>query len=332
MKFRAPLIVLAALALAACVYRIDIQQGNLLDDDDIDQVDVGMTRSQVQFLLGTPMVADSFHRDRWDYAYYFRQRPLARRRPALGRRPFRERPRRTHRARSRAGAVDLTRAAGDITCPRHRLSSPARRTPSSATPRAPRRFSRTRHRTAIRVTSKVSVKRDVGAAAGCRRESPFAAQSPERPRHEVDADALGPLKRIARPEALMETEHADVERRLDRVALREIDPSTSAPVQEFRIALDVVDEIEHLLRRVRNARAALALSARDLLFRAGRRVFLAMILGSLRTHDQERDNARRARSRRTRRRASTISSRTVSKPASRCRAGKSRACAPAKRS
>ena len=73
MRFRAPSIVLAALALAACVYRIDIQQGNLLDDDDIDQVDVGMTRSQVQFLLGTPMVADSFHRDRWDYAYYFRQ-------------------------------------------------------------------------------------------------------------------------------------------------------------------------------------------------------------------------------------------------------------------
>lgn len=73
MKFRAPSIVLAALALAACVYRIDIQQGNLLDETDINQVDVGMTRSQVQFLLGTPMVADSFHRDRWDYAYYYRQ-------------------------------------------------------------------------------------------------------------------------------------------------------------------------------------------------------------------------------------------------------------------
>jgi len=64
------LILLAALAGTACVYRIDIQQGNLLDDDDIVQVEVGMTRSQVQFLLGTPMVADSFHRDRWDYAYY----------------------------------------------------------------------------------------------------------------------------------------------------------------------------------------------------------------------------------------------------------------------
>lgn len=64
---------LAALALTACVYRIDIQQGNLLDENDINQVDLGMTRSQVQFLLGTPMVSDSFHRNRWDYAYYYRR-------------------------------------------------------------------------------------------------------------------------------------------------------------------------------------------------------------------------------------------------------------------
>ena len=62
-----------SLALAGCVYRIDIQQGNLLDDTDIAEVEVGMTRSQVQFLLGTPMIADSFHRDRWDYAYYLRR-------------------------------------------------------------------------------------------------------------------------------------------------------------------------------------------------------------------------------------------------------------------
>ena len=67
------MIALASLALAACVYRIDIQQGNLLDEEDINQVDFGMTRSQVQFLLGTPMIADSFHRDRWDYAYYYRR-------------------------------------------------------------------------------------------------------------------------------------------------------------------------------------------------------------------------------------------------------------------
>ena len=73
MRFRAFAVALAVLTLTACVYRIDIQQGNLLDDEDITQVDLGMTRSQVQFLLGTPMVADSFHRDRWDYAYYLRR-------------------------------------------------------------------------------------------------------------------------------------------------------------------------------------------------------------------------------------------------------------------
>jgi outer membrane protein assembly factor BamE len=66
-------VILAGVSLTACVYRIDIQQGNLLEDADVAQVEVGMTRSQVQFLLGTPMVADSFHRDRWDYAYYLRQ-------------------------------------------------------------------------------------------------------------------------------------------------------------------------------------------------------------------------------------------------------------------
>jgi outer membrane protein assembly factor BamE len=73
MRFRALLLCLLVVSLPACVYRIDVQQGNLLDDEDIGQVEVGMTRSQVQFLLGTPMIADSFHRDRWDYAYYFRR-------------------------------------------------------------------------------------------------------------------------------------------------------------------------------------------------------------------------------------------------------------------
>lgn len=62
------------LALASgCVYRIDVQQGNLLDDKAIDAVQPGMTRSQVRFLLGTPVVEDSFHHDRWDYVYYLRR-------------------------------------------------------------------------------------------------------------------------------------------------------------------------------------------------------------------------------------------------------------------
>ena len=64
---------LLVLLLGACVYRIDIQQGNLLEEDDVDQVQVGMSRSAVQFLLGTPMVADTFHESRSDYAYYLRE-------------------------------------------------------------------------------------------------------------------------------------------------------------------------------------------------------------------------------------------------------------------
>jgi outer membrane protein assembly factor BamE len=64
---------LAACALEACVYRIDIQQGNVIEQESVDQVQVGMTRSAVQFLLGTPMVADAFHQQRWDYAYYLRR-------------------------------------------------------------------------------------------------------------------------------------------------------------------------------------------------------------------------------------------------------------------
>ena len=62
-----------ALGQSACIYRIDIQQGNLLEEDAVEQVAVGMTKNQVVFLLGTPMVTDSFHGDRWDYTYYLRR-------------------------------------------------------------------------------------------------------------------------------------------------------------------------------------------------------------------------------------------------------------------
>jgi len=72
-----PLLLLMAATLTApvagCVYRVDVQQGNLLKDNEIEAVKVGMTRSQVRFLLGTPAVADPFQQNRWDYIYYFRQ-------------------------------------------------------------------------------------------------------------------------------------------------------------------------------------------------------------------------------------------------------------------
>ena len=60
-------------ALASgCVYRAAISQGNLIEQEDLDQVEIGMTKSQVRFLLGTPMIDDPFSRDRWDYVYYLK--------------------------------------------------------------------------------------------------------------------------------------------------------------------------------------------------------------------------------------------------------------------
>jgi len=79
---RLPILALATLLLAAalggCVYRMDVQQGNYLEGKTVDQLQVGMTRTQVRYLLGTPLVPDCFDKDRSDYLYYFRhgrQRP-----------------------------------------------------------------------------------------------------------------------------------------------------------------------------------------------------------------------------------------------------------------
>ena len=56
--------------LGACVYEVDVQQGNKLEPHDVEAVEVGMTRSQVRYLLGTPVVGNLFREDRWDYVYY----------------------------------------------------------------------------------------------------------------------------------------------------------------------------------------------------------------------------------------------------------------------
>lgn len=59
-------------ATSGCVYRANISQGNLIEQEDLDQAEVGMTRNQIRFLLGTPMINDPFHADRWDYVYYLK--------------------------------------------------------------------------------------------------------------------------------------------------------------------------------------------------------------------------------------------------------------------
>jgi len=62
----------ASLLASGCVYQAALSQGNLLDQEDIDQIEVGMTRGQIRFLLGTPMIDDPFHEDQWDYIYFLR--------------------------------------------------------------------------------------------------------------------------------------------------------------------------------------------------------------------------------------------------------------------
>ena len=52
-------------------YRINVQQGNLIEQKQIAQLRPGMTRDQVRYVLGTPLLQDPFHADRWDYVYRF---------------------------------------------------------------------------------------------------------------------------------------------------------------------------------------------------------------------------------------------------------------------
>lgn len=67
------------IALSACgggnwgfPYRIDVQQGNWITAAQVEQLQVGMTREQVRFVLGTPTLQDIFYSDRWEYPYYFK--------------------------------------------------------------------------------------------------------------------------------------------------------------------------------------------------------------------------------------------------------------------
>ncbi len=56
------------------IYKQNVQQGNALEQDDLDQVQLGMSKKQVAYLLGTPAIHDPFHQDRWDYISLFSRR------------------------------------------------------------------------------------------------------------------------------------------------------------------------------------------------------------------------------------------------------------------
>jgi len=64
-------------ALSACgsskwgfPYRANVQQGNWITADQLARLETGMNRLQVRFILGTPVLQDALHADRWDYTYY----------------------------------------------------------------------------------------------------------------------------------------------------------------------------------------------------------------------------------------------------------------------
>jgi outer membrane protein assembly factor BamE len=74
MLFRLLAIVLMV-SISACsswVYRIDIPQGNYLEQKDIDKLQIAMSKEQVNFVLGSPVVIDSFNNDTWHYVYRFK--------------------------------------------------------------------------------------------------------------------------------------------------------------------------------------------------------------------------------------------------------------------
>ena len=70
------LIALVITCLSACgfvgfpgVYKIDVEQGNIVTQEMADQLKPGMSRRQVRFIMGTPLIEDTFNQDRWDYPY-----------------------------------------------------------------------------------------------------------------------------------------------------------------------------------------------------------------------------------------------------------------------
>jgi len=74
MLFRVLAIVIA-LSVSACsswVFRIDIPQGNYLEQKNVDKLQIEMTKEQVKYILGSPVVIDSFDTDTWHYVYRFK--------------------------------------------------------------------------------------------------------------------------------------------------------------------------------------------------------------------------------------------------------------------
>ena len=56
------------------LYKIDVQQGNVVSDEMLETLTLGMTKSQVLFVMGSPLIVDAFRDNRWDYVYLMREK------------------------------------------------------------------------------------------------------------------------------------------------------------------------------------------------------------------------------------------------------------------
>ena len=65
----APVLLLVFLLQGCILYVPDIEQGNILTEDTVNQIKPGQSEQQVMYILGTPLIRDSLHRNRWDYFY-----------------------------------------------------------------------------------------------------------------------------------------------------------------------------------------------------------------------------------------------------------------------
>jgi outer membrane protein assembly factor BamE len=115
--------------LAACnplsvfsVYRMEIQQGNYVTQEMVSKLQAGMTRDQVRFVLGTPLLVDIFHDNRWDYVY---------RRQRSGSREIEER-----RLSVFFDSDRLVRIEGDVTVGLGTETSPGAAAPGATAPGA----------------------------------------------------------------------------------------------------------------------------------------------------------------------------------------------------
>ena len=73
LKFTALLLFISLMGCSGrlfSVHKINVQQGNAVDPEKVEQLQTGMNKEQVRFLMGTPLINDSFHPDRWDYVYH----------------------------------------------------------------------------------------------------------------------------------------------------------------------------------------------------------------------------------------------------------------------